>query len=68
MKILCSEHYGPIEIADKDVINALKNPLQTTMLVCPVCDAQIFIHDVWMENALIIPMKKQQVVYRKSAK
>lgn len=67
MKILCPEHNGPIDIADKDIISALKNPLQTTSLTCPVCDQQVFIHDVWMENALIIPMKRP-VLQRKAAK
>jgi len=50
MKIICPEHNGSIEILDKYIIEALKNPQQTCEIICPVCKEQIIIHNVWIGN------------------
>lgn len=50
MKIICSGHNGPIDVSDKNIIDAHESPLQKKVIHCPVCKKQVLIHHVQMNN------------------
>ena len=53
MKIICPNHYGPIEVPDIHISDAFKNPLSTVLLICPVCGETVRIHNIQLEYAAV---------------
>ncbi len=50
MKIICSGHNGPIDVSDRNIIEAHESPLQKMVVNCPVCKKQVLIHHILLNN------------------
>jgi hypothetical protein len=52
MKILCPEHNGFINVPGNAVINALNSPLKMLVITCPVCEEEVLIADLQLDDAV----------------